>query len=126
MAFKTTTAAGFPTHRRESLPDTTTEEFIANVIGKRFGATEAALVSRYGNTEYADHPLQWIHFKEDGKTLVSHCPGPDGSDASVAGPFKLVGFTEDGDYLIVLQLNCKTTFCLKKEAVKDCKTCTKK
>jgi hypothetical protein len=110
---------GFRAPHREKLPDSITEPFYDKVKGKRFGATDAALISRYGFTDYQDHPLQWIHFKEDGKRLHSYCPGPEGSDASVAGPYKLVGFTENGDYLIELQYGCKTTFSLKKEVVKD-------
>jgi hypothetical protein len=100
---------------RPAITDEIKKSFIERIKGKTFTGAEATLLSRYGNTNYHDHPLKWIRFSEDGSKLISHCPGPQGSDASVAGPFLLVGFDRNGDCLIELQYGCRTTFSLKIE-----------
>jgi hypothetical protein len=106
-----------PRWDRVLLPDSVITSFIAAVKGKTFGSDAAMLVSRYGNTDYADHPLQKLEFFPCGTKLVSYCPGPfeQGwrSDASVAGPFRLTEIDEDDNYWIELQYGCKTTFVLK-------------
>ena len=108
---------GFKPPDRVPLPDNVTVPFIAAVKGKTFGKDAATLLSRYGSTDYADHPLQELKFSDDGKKLRSSCPGPDGSDASVAGPFLLTEVDTDNNYRIELQYGCKTTFILKGDAI---------
>ena len=107
---------GFKPPDHVLLPDNVTMSFIAAVKGKTFGNDAATLVSRYGCTDYADHPLQMLEFFPCGTKLRSHCPGTgrsQGSDASVAGPFRLTKVDEDNNYWIELQHGCKTTFVLK-------------
>ena len=99
------------------LPDDVIVRFIDKVKGKTFGKDVAALVSRWGMTDYEDHPLQSLKFSADGDKLISFCPGPDGSDASVAGPFRLKKVDADKNYIIELQYGCKTTFILKGIAI---------
>ena len=102
---------------RVPLPDDVTVPFIAAVAGKTFGKDAAVFLSRGGATDYADHPLQELRFSTDGKMLISDCPGPGGSDASVAGAFLLTEVDADNNYRIVLQAGCKTTFILKGDAI---------
>jgi len=108
---------GFNPPKTTPLPDDLTIPFINAVRGKTFGADFATLVSRFGYTDYDDHPLQKLEFSADGKRLSSYCPGPDGSDASVGGPFLLKNIDTDNNYVIELQYGCKTTFLLKGIAI---------
>ena len=96
-------------------PDTQVSEvavaqFTASVKGKRFGNDAATFISRYGITDYDDHPLQDLYFSHDGKFLLSNCPGPDGGDASVAGEYTIAKVDTNNKYQLVLNQGCKTTF----------------
>ena len=108
---------GFNPPNRVPLPDAVTVPFITAVAGRTFGNDAAVFLSRWGFTDYADHPLQELKFSTDGKTLMSYCPGPGDSDASVAGPFLLTEVDADNNYRIELQAGCKTTFILKGDAI---------
>jgi hypothetical protein len=105
---------GFQPPPHATLPESVISRFLNAVKGKVFPAT---LLSRYGNTDYEDHNPTELRFSEDGNKLFSKSPGPDGSNASVAGPFRLKGCDDNGDYLIELQYECKTTFRLSRGAV---------
>ena len=108
---------GFNPPQSVPLPDEVTIPFINTVKGKTFDGDAATFVSRSGNTDYDDHPLQTLKFSDDGKSLSSYCPGPHGSDASVAGPFLLKEINGDNNYVIELQFECKTTFIVKGTAI---------
>lgn len=105
---------GFHPPPHVTLPESVISRFLKAVKGKVFPAT---LLSRYGNIKYDDHNPTVIKFSEDGHQLFSNSPGPDGSDASVAGPFRLKGCDDNGDYLIELLHECQTTFRLSRGAV---------
>ena len=108
---------GFKPPDNVPLPDYVTMPFINAVRGKTFGGDVAALVSRYGDTDYDDHPLQNLKILADRKILHSYFPGPDGSDASVAVPFLSKKVDADYNYVLELQYGCKTTFILKRTAI---------
>jgi len=101
------------------LPEDVTAPYICKIKGRTFYADAATFVSRYGGGNYEDHPLQWLKFTLDGKRLHSCCLGPDGSNASVAGPFHLKEIDSQGNYVIELLYTCRTTFILKSSKVDE-------
>ena len=121
MDFPTSIEGLLGFHPPPSIPlsEDMTGPVIENVKGKRFGRDDATFISRYGNTDYNDHPLQWLEFSNDGTLVRSYCPGPDDSDASVQGPFIIKEIDDDENYVIELTYGCKTTFLLKKSAVDE-------